>query len=320
MVSNLLAKIYGYVFIPLGIMTVATISYAQTSPGQPANTVKPAAANAGEVKVEKPDTTAGSYLLAADPGFAEKIGSRDATARGPATALYAQRQKKSGSGSEWEFAFAPYLFATGLTGNIGARGRVANIDLSFSDIFHHLDIGLMGVFEARKGKLLIANDLMWVKLSEERNTPGALFNTTRAGVNLVVWNPQAGIRLVDSERGSFDLLGGLRLYSVENTLEFTTGLLPGFNASERKTWAAPVVGGHGLVNLTPRFFLSTVFDIGGGFGTHVTGQFYGGAGFKIKPRIALLGGYRYLKTDYSSGTFIFDTSMSGLLFGAKFKF
>ncbi|HEX3102114.1 MAG TPA: hypothetical protein VHQ01_09995 [Pyrinomonadaceae bacterium] len=71
----------------------------------------------------------------------------------------------------WHFAFAPYLFITGLTGTIGARGRTANIDLSFSGILHNFDMGLVGAFEARKKKIVFTSDVLWIKLSQERDTP-----------------------------------------------------------------------------------------------------------------------------------------------------
>jgi len=83
-----------------------------------------------------------------------------------------------------------------------------------------------------------------------------------------------------------------------------------------------VIGAHGVLNLSPKFYLSSKFDIGGfGVGPDLTTQFYGGAGFRIKPNIALIGGYRYLMVDYDdSQGFLFDTNMNGFVFGAKFSF
>jgi len=225
------------------------------------------------------------------------------------------------SDRNWHFAFAPYLYLTALSGNVGARGRVADIDLSIGDVLSHFKAGFMGSFEARRGRLILFNDLLWTKLTEERDTPGRLYDRSKVSVNMTIFNPMGGVRVVEKEGGSFDLLGGVRVTSVKNILSFTTGTLPGFDVEARKTWAAPVVGGHGVVNLSPKFFLSTLFDIGGGFGTHVTGQFYGGAGYNLSPRVAMIGGYRYLKNDYSDDNgFLFDTNMSGLLLGAKFSF
>ena len=229
--------------------------------------------------------------------------------------------KRSASGSGWRFAFTPYLFMTGLSGTIGAEGRTADVNLRFRDVLKHFDFGIMGTFAARKGRFAIFSDFMWIKLSEKRDTPGGLFSTGKVGVNMFIWTPAAGYRLYEGKRGSFDVLGGMRLTSVHSSLNFTSGLLPGFDVSQRKTWAAPVIGAHGLLNLSSKFFLSTIFDIGAGFGTHHTAQFYGGAGYRIRPKIALIGGYEYLNNDYSNNSgFIYNATMNGLLLGARFDF
>lgn len=229
--------------------------------------------------------------------------------------------KAPAASSGWEFAFAPYLYMTGISGTVGARGRTTNIKLSFGDVISHFKFGMMGTFEAKKGKLLVVNDFVWVKMSEDRDTPGGLYSTAKIGVNLFTWTPELGYRLYESDGGSFDVLGGVRITSVENTLKFGTGILPAFDVNARKTWAAPIIGGHGLVNVTPKFYLSTFFDVGGGFGTHFTGQFYGGAGYRITPKVALVGGYRYLNNNFSdSEGFLFDAAMNGIVVGAKFSF
>ncbi len=232
-----------------------------------------------------------------------------------------KRPAKQTSGSDWQVAFAPYLYMTGVTGTIGARGQVAEIDLDFADVFEHLNLGVMGALELKKGRFVSTTDLMWIKLGEERETPGQLYSSVKLGVNMFVFDPEVGYRLYESEKGNFDVLGGLRIMSVENNVNLRAGILPAVDVSERKTWATPVIGAHGTLNLSPKFFLATKFDIGGGIGADFTGQFYGGAGYRIKPNIALIGGYRYVKTDYDSEEgFIFNTTMNGILMGAKFSF
>jgi opacity protein-like surface antigen len=46
---------------------------------------------------------------------------------------------------------------------------------------------------------------------------------------------------------------------------------------------------------------------------------FGGVGFQLKPRVALIGGYRYLRVDYVKDNFIYRTSLSGITLGAKFR-
>jgi hypothetical protein len=229
--------------------------------------------------------------------------------------------RQASSSSDWQFAFTPYLYMTGVTGTIGARGQTAEIDLDFADVFEHLNLGIMGTLEARKGRFITATDLMWIKLGQEQDTTGPLFSSVKLGVNMFVLDPEVGYRLYEGKGGNFDVLGGIRIMSVENNINFRAGTLPAADFSERKTWATPVIGAHGTLNLSPKFFLATKFDVGGGIGADFTGQFYGGAGYRIKPNIALIGGYRYVKTDYDSEAgFVFNTAMNGILVGAKFSF
>src|SRR6188768_1228877 len=90
---------------------------------------------------------------------------------------------------KWHFAFAPYLYLTGVSGTVGVRNRSSDIHLSVGDVLSHFNGGLMGSFAARRGRLVIFNDLLWTKLSEERSTPRGLYDTGKITVNLTVINP-----------------------------------------------------------------------------------------------------------------------------------
>src|SRR5262245_62298796 len=54
---------------------------------------------------------------------------------------------------KWQFSIAPYVWATGLNGDVGLHGRSVNVDASFTDILQDTDsiIGLEGRVEVRKG-------------------------------------------------------------------------------------------------------------------------------------------------------------------------
>jgi len=239
----------------------------------------------------------------------------------PAEEQPAAKTTKQAADEGWRFGLTPYLYMTGISGDVGALGRTAPIDQSIIDVLGHFGAGFMGTFDATKGKFVFFNDLFWARLDEETNTPGRLYNTGKVTVNMTMIQPAAGYRIVENEKGLIDILGGVRVSSVKNTLSFTTGILPGFTVESRKTWAAPTIGLHGISNITPKFFLSFLADVGGGFGTHITGQFYGGMGYRIRPRVSLLAGYRYLKNDYSNDSgFTYNTNMNGINLGMRFRF
>ena len=62
-------------------------------------------------------------------------------------------------------------------------------------------------------------------------------------------------------------------------------------------------------------------DAGGG-GSDLEYQVFGALGYKITKNIALQGGWRYLDVDYrnNSSGFLYDVTVSGVAFGATFKF
>lgn len=229
--------------------------------------------------------------------------------------------KQTTGDSDWHFAFAPYLYLSGLQGQVGARNRTLDIDLSLGDVLSDFKFGFMGTTELRKKRLIILNDIIWISLSQEHSDPPpSLFAETQIKVKTFIWGPEVGYRLVDHERGTFDIRGGFRLMSIKNELTTTTGILQGFNVSGRKTWATPIVGVFGNFNVTEKFFLSGRFDIGGGWGADFTSQVYLGGGFKLRPNIALITGWRYLTTDYKDNDgFVFDTTMKGMIVGMKFQ-
>ncbi|MBW2243297.1 MAG: hypothetical protein JRH01_15020 [Deltaproteobacteria bacterium] len=59
---------------------------------------------------------------------------------------------------KWEFSLAPYLWTSSLEDEVTARGATVDIDVPFSDLLSNLDIGLMGVVEARRGRFIILVD------------------------------------------------------------------------------------------------------------------------------------------------------------------
>jgi len=222
---------------------------------------------------------------------------------------------------DWEFSVTPYAFLARLNGTVGVVGQTAEVNASFSDIFRNLDFAAMGTFEARKRNWLVVVDGIYVSLSGRRVTPSPFFSDIDVEVKEVIVDPQVGYRVVSAERGTIDVLAGVRIWHVKTHLTFQPRILPLVDVEESRNWADPVVGARGTASLSPRVFLTGKFDAGGfGVGSDFTGQAFGGVGFQVKPRVALIGGYRYLRADYVNDEFIFKTAMSGITLGAKFKF
>jgi hypothetical protein len=227
---------------------------------------------------------------------------------------------QSSSGAGWEFTVSPYFFLASLDGTIGAVGQQAEVNARFRDLFRNLDFAIMGQVEARKGNWSILGDAMYMSLSGERVTPNPLFGDIEVEVKETIIEPAVAYRVLKVERGSIDLIGGVRFWHVKPHITFQPRILPLVDVEESKIWADPIVGARGTASLSPRVFLQGRFDVGGfGVSSDFTGQVFGGLGFQVKPRVALVGGYRYLRVDYANEGFIFRTAMSGIVLGAKFR-
>ena len=138
-------------------------------------------------------------------------------------------------------------------------GRTTHVDESFGDILDNLDIGVMGVAEARYERFGVFTDLVYVQLSNSGDTPfGILASSVDFTTQSLMWTAAGEYRLLDQPDASVDAFAGFRLFSIENELDFNPpGLLGGLELSQTETWADPIVGLKGRVSITPQFYLTS---------------------------------------------------------------
>ncbi len=221
----------------------------------------------------------------------------------------------------WTVVLAPYLWAAGLSGDVGVGGRTAEIDQSFSDILSNLDIGFMGVAEVRYNRFGIFSDLVYGKLSASQDTPlGILANKIGVTTTTLMWTGGAEYRLVDDPGVNLDVLAGFRLYSVGSDLDFDGGLLDGFSVDGNETWADPLVGLKGSVDVSRRLYLTGWAMIGGGVSSDILWDVMAGAGYRFNDTISAVAGYRAAGVDYTNGGFTYDTVQQGPFSGVVFRF
>ncbi|HSE23316.1 MAG TPA: hypothetical protein VLB68_16735 [Pyrinomonadaceae bacterium] len=247
----------------------------------------------------------------AEPLTTAMVDAKTATTSGPQTV----------DPDKWQFQFSPYFWLAGLHGTGGIGNRTAQVDESFSDIFDSLNFAFMGTFEARKGKFISLTDLEYVSVSDEKATPGPLFSTVDAGFKTFIFDQEVGYRLLENsgKGASLDVLGGARVWRVKTDLEFGAGILPATRIEGSRSWVDAVGGLRGKMALSEKLFLTGKFDLGGG-GSQFTWQVFGGGGYDINPKIALIFGYRVLDVDYDKNNFIFDMNQRGPILGIGFRF
>jgi hypothetical protein len=219
----------------------------------------------------------------------------------------------------WRFQLTPYLWGSGFNGRVGIGDRQAAVDASFSDLVEELDFGFMGVFEARRNRLVTATDLVYFNLSTEEATPGPLFSSVNATQKTLVVNPGAGYRIAGSDAAFVDVIGGIRFWRLKTELELRPGVLPGADREAKRDWVDGVFAVRGKWKLSPAWYISGKGDIGGG-GSNLTYQFFGVAGASIADKVDIAFGYRRLNVNYNKDNVLFDTKMEGPVVGVVFKF
>ena len=289
----------------------------RTSEPKQAEPTKALVASAGNVAIDQPVEVTGEK----DSNVIRSAKVLRPTTEPRPEAGTVPRSPQPPADDDWEFQFSPYFWLASLHGTAGVGNRTTQVDESFSDIFHNLKFAFMGVFEARKDKLVVLTDLEYVSIEDDRATPGPLFSNATAKFKTFIFNPEVGYRVfANPEKGQFiDVLGGIRVWHVSTQLNFGAGILPAQQLDGSRTWVDGLAGLRGKAALTPKLFVTGEFDLGGG-GSNFTWHLFAGGGYHVTPKIALIGGYRVLDVNYRKDNFIYDMNQRGPILGVGFKF
>jgi hypothetical protein len=232
--------------------------------------------------------------------------------------------------SGWTFSLTPYVWLAGLTGDVAAfGGPPVEIDASIPDVLKALDIGLMGLAQARYDRFTLAGDLFWVKLSDDGPMPrGLLAEKYDLTITNLMLTGVAGYSVVYESNMNLDLVVGARYWSVDNNLDFKgAGTLPpplsleGVSLDQKEGWVDPLIGVKGRVDINESFFL-TGWALVGGF--DVSSKYMwdamGSVGYRFNDWSAATLGFRALGVDYENGGFEYDVIQYGPMMGASFQF
>ncbi|ABR62597.1 hypothetical protein GOC91_21435 [Sinorhizobium medicae] len=225
--------------------------------------------------------------------------------------------------SGWTFSFSPYFWAAGLSGDIEQFGLPAvDVDASFSDVFDHLDFALMATAEARNGPYSIFGDAIYIKLSGEGGTPrGIIADDVKLSTETFTGTLGAGYAIYEDSAARLDIVGGLRVWSVESELSFSGGILPpgGVSRSDDATWVDGIAGFRGTYSFTPEVYLTGWGLVGAG-GADLDWDVAAAIGYRFSDTISALAGYRALGVDYSNDGFVFDVVEQGPILGLVVRF
>lgn len=221
----------------------------------------------------------------------------------------------------WTFAFSPYFWAAGLSGDTAQFGLPSvHIDADFGDILDDLDFAAMAIGEARYGRYSIFGDIMYTKISSGSATPrGILADDVDVSSQTFAALVGAGYSILQSDRGTLDVVAGARVWYVNTDISFSGGILDGRQRSDSATWVDGLAGLRGKYSLTDRIYLTGWGLVGGG-GANVDWDVAGGIGYEFNKTVSAVLGYRALGVDYSSDGFVFDVVQQGPILGVVMHF
>lgn len=246
----------------------------------------------------------------------------------PARALAADPS----AGDDWQFNAGVYLWGADIQADAASGSEV---DISFDDLINNLNMAFMGTFEARKSKWSFAADIIYLNVGVDGggtipvtigSSPDADFLAkvnVDAHVDLRAWvqTYTGGYNLWQSERGTLDLIAGLRYLEIKVSLEPTVKI-GGLGATVEDSGAGinwdGIIGVKGEIKLKDNWYVPYHLDIGTGDSDY-TWQIATGIGYKFDWGDVNLV-YRYMDWDLASGGDLDDLNLSGPQLGARFHF
>lgn len=230
----------------------------------------------------------------------------------------------TGRESGWQFSVSPYLWMSGLKGDMGVIEEVApvGVDMSFFDILDAMKFSLMGGFEARNGRFVGTTDMVYLKMGASENIEirEADFLDVELGTTTFIATATAGYRAVDRDGLFVDVFAGGRYYAMKTSLDLD-GPQRSFSGSKTETWIDPIIGASFQAPIAPNWSVRTYGDIGGfGISSHLTWQLRGEVQYDLSRHWSLTAGWRHLDIDYDHKGFVFDAAMDGPILGATYRF
>ena len=242
--------------------------------------------------------------------------------------------------SAWQFQVAPYLWAISMDGKVTVKGLEADVDLSFSDIWDELNFALMLAYEARKGNWGLWGNTIYANLGDD-NISGPRGLTDIDPTVKVFWQGLGGYYrlgtwdLADAPAKktpsvTVDTYFGARYTYLDLKLDFKGRFRDRVNdVSENKSWVEPLLGARTIWDLSERWTVTAMGDIGGvAFGSDFAWNAFGLIGYRFnlfgEKNARVLAGYRALSQDYTDGSgrnkFKWDVTLHGPILGLDIGF
>lgn len=226
--------------------------------------------------------------------------------------------------SGWRFSVTPYLWLSGVSGDVTAPFPLPGRDVSadFGDLLDHLDGAFIGKAEVQYDRFGVLGDLLYLSVSGGKTLNPTNLPTIGTKLKLTTTTGTlAGFyRVHDSEQWKIDLLAGLRYNHFKTELNATAGG-PGGDRSVSKDWTDPIIGVRARVRTGTKGSLTGYADYGGfDINDATVWQILGTYNYQWTDNAAVSVGYRYYVVDLKKEHFQFDLDLAGPLIGVTFTF
>lgn len=111
----------------------------------------------------------------------------------------------------WSFVIEPYVWAMGLTGDIGVKGLPpGHMDFSSRTVLQNLDWGIFVRGEVRKGRWGLLADGYYAALSGSGNLDNKIYDSVSLNLQQSLVSLALAYRVIDDRRGFLDFYAGVR--------------------------------------------------------------------------------------------------------------
>ncbi len=222
----------------------------------------------------------------------------------------------------WTFTLSPYVWFSGLGGEVTGPHGGESFTADFGDIFGTMKFAFMGLAEARRGNFSLVTDFMYLNLEQGVPVPGlGAFSGGSARTQSVEVSAIGLYTVAEGSAGRIELGGGIRGWWFDTELKLDAGRLPARTQSASTSWADPVISARGVLRLSDRLSLTAYGDIGGfGLGSEFTWQAFGTLDYQVTESISVSAGFRWIHIDYDKGRTDISLDMGGPIIGASVRF
>ena len=188
----------------------------------------------------------------------------------------------------WTFGGSIYGLAAGMSGKVAVKGVPADVDVGFDKIWEHLKLGAMGTATVGYDRWSMSTDVIYMDL---RASKGSVQVQARQ------WMVEPTIGYVVCQY--FTAYAGSRFNSIHLAINGPLGV----NPASTHDWWDPIVGGKTSIPLGKGVSLDLNGDVGGfGVSSDVTWQLFPHVSWRFNRYASLQAGYRFLYTDYQTGS------------------